>query len=341
MASEKVASEKEVKDTGVKEKVINIQDGESFLPEKKEKRTSYAYLFGKAFGEKLRTNKLFLISFLITLLFICLFGYRTLRNSKGSYPSFVDRIIPGEKEEKKDDESNVVVKEELDIRDYIGIYSRDVELSAKVVLSDSCEMSGYKYIYQIKRDKTINKFLYNDCLGTIKVWSDKLDYVTSGGTKYIGTNDVHFLFSGTSMKEVDGETYKLDDNINSVKENVLLNNIKIYLKDNNVVFINSNNLIIMKNSSVLLDYKTYNNEGGNLNKLVYRVDDNNYKFIVFKNKENVNCYENSSSEEEVYKIYSVTYDKDKQSFNEPKEVVSRIRKDRCTNWKEDLALLEE
>ena len=67
-----MASEKEKKDTGVKEKVVDIQDGESFLPEKKEKKTSSAYLFGKAFGEKLRTDKLFLLSFLITLLFILL-----------------------------------------------------------------------------------------------------------------------------------------------------------------------------------------------------------------------------------------------------------------------------
>jgi len=336
-----MASEKEVKDASIKEKVIDVQDGDSLLQNKKEKRVSSAYLFGKAFGEKLRTDKLFLLSFFVTLVFLCFLCYKTLRDSKSSYPGFINNIIPSKEETKKDDNSNVIVDETLDIRDYVGIYSRDVELASNVVLSDTCSFKDYKYIYQIKKDKTINKFLYNDCLGVIKVWSDKLDYVSSGGTKYIGTQSIHFLFSGTSMKEVDGDTYRLDENISTLKENVLINNLKVYIKDNNVVFMNSNKLIIMKNSSVLFDYNTLGNNGGNLNRLVYRIDENNYKFIVFSNKENMNCYDKDSSLDVVYKIYAITYDKEKQAFNDPKELVSRTHNDGCANWKDDLALLEE
>ncbi|MBQ4031265.1 MAG: hypothetical protein II625_05885, partial [Bacilli bacterium] len=66
-----------------------------------------------------------------------------------------------------------------------------------------------------------------------------------------------------------------------------------------------------------------------------------YKFIVFSNGENLNCYDNNTDDDLVYKIYSISYDKDKMSFSSPTELVSRNKSDGCTNWKADLELLKK
>ena len=65
-----MANEKRKSDTIVKEKVVKIQEAKDVLPKKKEKKENTAYLFGKAFGERLRTDKLFLLSFFITIVFL-------------------------------------------------------------------------------------------------------------------------------------------------------------------------------------------------------------------------------------------------------------------------------
>ncbi len=339
-----MASEKEKKVNNIKEKVIKIEDADRVLPKKNEKKTSNAYLFGKAFGERLRSDKLFLASFVITLSFLCFVSYRMLRDSESSYPGFVNRLINSESEEKQPSDDNkpaVVVDEELDISDKVGIYSREVSLGESISLSDSCVMESYKYIYQIKKDKTITKYLFNECLGVISIWSDKLDYITIGDVKYIGTSDYHFLFSGTSMREADGDTYKIDDSITSVREKNLVKNLNVDFVDNSVIFSNANNIILLRGNSVVFDLsKEYPNNGGNVEQRVYRLKKNYYKFMVFENGEELNCYEDNNSGDIVYKIYSLSYDEEKLTFKKPEELIARKKSDGCSNWKDDLGVLK-
>ena len=327
-----------------KEKVIKIEDAERVLPKKQEKKVSNAYLFGKAFGERLRTDKMFLISFLITLFFLSFIAYRGLRDSKSSYPGFVSKFINSDSDDKTTNDDNkpaVVVDEELDITDKVGLYSREITINESIRLSDSCSFESYKYIYQIKKDKTITKYLFNECLGVITIWSDKLDYITIGDTKYIGTEEYHFLFSGTSMKEADGDTYKMDDSITSIREKNYIKDLNVDFVDNSIIFTNNTNLILLRGNSVLFDLnKEYPSNGGNLDQSVYRLKDSYYKFIVFSNNEPLNCYEESESDELIYKIYSISYDKEKMSFKKPEEIVTRSRNDGCGFWKEDLKLLK-
>ena len=341
-----MASEKETKQEKIKEKVIKIEAAERVFPKKKDKKASNAYLFGKAFGERLRSDKLFFVSFLITLFFVAVFSYRLLKNSESSYPGFVNRFISNNEvsptSDDNDNKAPVVVDEELDVSDKVGIYSREVVLNEGIQLSDSCKIDSYKYIYQIKKDNSIGKYLYNDCLGTIAVWNDKLDYVTIGDTKYIGTNDIHFLFSGTSMREADGDTYKIDDSITSIKEKNNIKNLEVNFVDNNVVFVGLKNLIVMKGNSVLFNLnKEYSNNGGKLNKMVYQIDKTNYKFIVFDNGEEMNCSDEYTDDGLLYKIYSISYDKEKMIFNSAKEVLSRNKNEGCAHWEEDLELLRK
>ena len=339
-----MALEKGKKVDNIKEKVIKIEDADRVLPKKKEKKNSNAYLFGKAFGERLRSDKLFLISFIITLSFLCFVSYRMLRNSESSYPGLVNRLINSDSEEiqtSEDNKATVVIDEELDISDYVGIYSREINLSESISLSDSCVMESYKYIYQIKKDKSITKYLFNECLGIVSIWSDKLDYVTIGDVKYIGTSDYHFLFSGTSMREADGDTYKIDDSITSVREKNLIKNLNVDFVDNSVIFSNPNNIVLMRGNSIIFDLnKDYSNNGGNLDQRVYRLKKNYYKFIIFENGESVNCYENNNTDSVVYKIYSLSYDEEKTTFKNPEELIARKYSDGCSNWQDDLSVLK-
>ena len=340
-----MASEKETNDNVIKEKVVKIEDADKFIKANNhEKKTSNAYLFGKAFGERLRTDKMFLVSFFITLVFLCSVAYRMLKNSESDYPGIFNKLIKTEeKSTSSEDDSKVPVQvdEVLDISDKVGVYSREVALTDKVVLSDSCTIDTYKYVYQIKKDKTISKYLYNNCLGAIKVWDGKLDYVSIGDVKYIGTNDYHFLFSGTSMREVDGDTYKIDDDITSIREKNNIKNLEVSFIDNSVIFSSYTNIILMRGNSVLYNLNSeYKSSGGKVDRMVYHPNSDTYNFIVFSNNEALNCYDNNSGDDLVYKIYSMTYDKEKMEFATPNELASRNKSDGCENWKADLALLK-
>jgi len=341
-----MADKKDVKETNIKEKVVKIEQAEDVLSQKeKNGKKNNAYLFGKAFGERLRSDKLFLISFLITIVFVAIFSYKKLKDSESSYPNLINRLISNdEKQNNKDSANNnskVSVDEKLDISDYVGIYSREVELSEKLKLNDSCTLDRYKLIYQVKKDKSITKYLYNTCLGSIKIWDDKLNYVTSGDTKYIGTEQLHFLFSGTSMKEVDGETYRIDDEFVSVREKNKIDGLYTYFYDNSIIFKDSKNLILLRGNSILFNLNNeYPNSGGKLDKYVFKADGKMFKFIVFSNGEALNCYEKAVEEDKpLYKIYSITYNDATTSFDKPTELISRNVNDLCANWKDDYKVL--
>lgn len=324
-----------------KEKVIKIENGQNIAP-KETKKNSNAYNFGKAFGERLRTDKFFLLSFLITLVFLGYISYQRLKNSQGSYYNSIKQMFNEEETGKdKNSTSNVAVDEELNVSDYVGVYSREITLTESIKLSNSCTLDSYKVVYQVKKDRSINKYVFNECFGVFKIWNGKLEYVFSGGTKYIGTKDYHFLFSGTSMKEVDGESYKIDEDIASLKEKNKIKDSEVYFYDNSMVFMNKTNLILFRGNSVLYNLNnSYKNNGGKLDKYIYKVDDYKYNFIIFNNGEELNCYEDSSDEDLLYKIYEITYDKEKMNFTSPKELISRNKKDGCTNWEEDFKTLK-
>lgn len=334
-----MANKKEEK-IEVKEKVIKLEEGQNIIM-KPEKKRSTAYSFGKVFGERLRSDKLFLLSFLITLIFVGYLMYSKLKDSQSIYPGFMNSLMKSDEQEKDNTTSNVNVVEELNIADYVGVYSREVTLNEKIKLSNTCTLENYKVVYQIKKDKTINKFLFNDCLGVIKMWSDSLDYIINGGTKYIGTSNIHFLFSGTSMKEVDGETYKIDEDISSLKEKKSISDLTIDFYNNSVVFMTKTNLVLMRGNTVLFNLnRDYPNNGGDIERYVYKISDKDYRFIVFSNGEKLNCYKDSTEEVLLYRIYSITYDEESINFGTPKELVSRNKKDSCDYVEQDLKTLK-
>ena len=319
--------------------------------EEKKKKTFKNSSFGrflKDFFIKLSHEKLYLFSFILTIFFVGMFFNKFTSESEGFFQRLehykvnsdnkveptIDAGINGDKN------SDV-----LDVSSNVGVYSREISLPEAVEVADSCSISSYKVLYKINKDKSIYKYFYNDCIGTIRIWNDTLKYNITNSARYISANGINYLFSNTGIKEVDGETYRLDEELANIKENKILNGVQILFVDSNVLFVNDKRLLIIKGNSVVLDtMKDYKSNGGSLDRLVYNSKkENTYNFIVFTNEEALNCYENpdQSDDKKVYSIYSITYDKEKALFEKPQLLVERKVNEGCKNWNEDYKLLQQ
>ena len=128
--------------------------------EKKEKKKSVHSLFLSLVFKRMKEDKLYLLSFIVTIIFFVFFGLYNISESEGLYNSKKDKNeITSNKVESKD-EVKVPVDSgnELDIKDYIGIYSKEVILDVPLVINDKCSISSYKLAYQIIKDKSIRKY---------------------------------------------------------------------------------------------------------------------------------------------------------------------------------------
>lgn len=343
------------------QKLTQVQDeiNKELLKEKKEKekkqKSNVTYLFFRAFICKLKEDKIYFFSFLVTLVFLGLFSFHKLQETEGYYDKKKDtvssenNVTPSVDVDLNKTGANSSSADELDVSDYVGIYSREVVMSSPVVLSDTCSISSYKIIYQIKKDKTITKYLVNDCVGTLKIWSDTLRYVSNGGARYISSHSINYLFSATNMKEVDGETYKIDDEISTIKVNQKMQNVDITFYDSNIVFATNDDLFLVKGNTILYQLKEhYMNKGDQVEKFVYKSATKNvYKFIVFSDDDGKTCYTTSEIEDESftdgvsYKIYSIKYNSETGAFDTEKEIVSRMKSAGCDVYEEDLEVLKE
>ena len=305
-------------------------------PEKKERK--YKFHFLPVFWNGLKENKLYLLSFLITLGFIVFSSCDRVKDSEGFY-SF--KFNKEDVVDKKSDEgtTSATANDEVDVKNYIGVYSREVNLIDAIKVG-SCSLDSYKIVYQIRNDRTITKYFYNSCLGTIKIWSEELKYASSSGARYISANNIYFLFGNSGMKEVDGFTYKLDSSEN-MKENKKVKDVDLYFYDNNIVLLLNDNLVLVDGDTISYNLKDeYKSNGGNLDKLVYKMDDYTYKFIVFSSGDAKSCYDSSNDDSLNYTIYSITYDTDNKKFGNVKEIVSRKISDGCSLYKTDLKEFE-
>ena len=296
----------------------------------------------------MKEDKLYLLSFLITVAFFAVFSLYKVHDAEGLYNH--------KKEDTKTTENNVTptVKEDLtvddnlDVSDYVGIYSREVILDSPIVLSDTCSITTYKLVYQIKKDKSIAKYFMNDCLGTTLIWSDTLAYVSTGGARYISANDVNYLFSASNMKEVDGDAYKLDSDISSIKVNKKYKKVEISFDEDRIVLMSYDNLFLLHDNKIEFELNSeYPNNGGDLEQRVFKSEtDDTYNFVVFSNEEEKSCYSTSDIADAtfvdgtLYKMYSIKYDSDNNKFEKAKEIVSRDKSAGCDVLNDDLAALK-
>ncbi len=322
---------------------------EKVVQEEKKKKsihdTSFV-CFTKDFLKTLIHEKLFLLSFILTLFFLGLFFNDVTKGSEGYFQKIDEHFTKTDNtvEATVDVDLNKDNKD-MDVSSLIGIYSREVALNESIQVGDSCSISSYKLIYKISENKSIFKYLDSECLGTIRIWNDTLKYNTSNSARYISANGINYLFSNTGIKEVDGETYRLDDSISTIKEENKLNGAQISFIDNNIVIMSNKRLIILKGNNIVLDTnKDYVSNGGSIERKIFKSkSDTKYSFIVFNNAESLNCYQifEEENDNELYKIYSITYNAEKKSFDDVELKVERKINDGCSNWNEDYNLLQQ
>ncbi len=352
----------EIQDCATPEELREVQNeiNEELIKEKKEqekeKKNNPSYLFLTFFIKRLKEDKLYLFSFIITLVFLGIFSFKKLQSTDGYYDRKNDTkvndnaVVPTVNTDlNQDDKNNTQISDELDITDYIGIYSKEITMSSPVVINNTCSITSYKLVYQIKKDKSIIKYFMNDCAGTIKIWEDKLNYVSSGGARYISANNINYLFSSNNMKEVDGDTYKVDDEVNVIKINKKINDLNLYFLDSNVVLVTNTDLISIKGSSINYQLsQKYEVNRNVLDKIVYESSTKNqFKFIIFNKEETKTCYDSEElvgdefKDDLMYKIYLIKYDEETQTLSEEKEIISRNKTDGCEKYKDDLENLKE
>lgn len=341
--------------------IADIQDeiNKELLKSKKVKETkknqNATYLFFTFFIKRLKEDKLYLFSFLITIAFLSVFSVKKLQETEGYYDrkqgssnnESAIRPTVNSNINNSSEKNNNIITDELDIGDYIGIYSREVILNSPLVLSSTCSITDYKIVYQIKKDKTITKYLMNDCLGTIKMWSDTLRFVSSSGARYISANNLNFLFSTSNMKEVDGETYKIDDEVSVIKENKKEKNIETFFFDNSIVLMSNSDLVLLKGSNISYQLSSKYKLNNVIEQIVYKSSNKNqFNFIVFADEEGKTCYSEDEisnenfSDSENYKIYTIKYDTETELFGIEKEIISRKKSDGCENYNDDFEALK-
>ena len=267
-------------------------------------------LFDKVFFVKLREDKLYLLSFIITLVFVVISAILFLEHSEGI-------ITKRKNANMKKVIKNVVSNDLL-------VYKYKVELNREIKVG-TCDVSSYYFILQGKNNK-YDRYFMNDCLGT-KLLNKNITKVSIKGKELTYKNIA----------------YTKDDK--KVSETTTDIDIEVY--NDNVILMSDDNLVLLENGNIkYISSDLYNNDGGNLEKRFYKSNRNyTYNFIIYSNGIEENCPIIEAAEEKkedlVYTIYSVSYDINSNKFLDPLELVSRKNKDLCNHFNEDLELLKK
>ena len=278
----------------------------------------------------LKNDKLYFFAFIITIVFIFTSSFHKIRTVDYNKDKLENEVV-----------SEPVV-DTLSIQDYVGIYSRVVSLDDSVVINNLCEIDSYKIVYQIKKDSTINKYFYNSCIGSALISTEVLDYLYNGSSRFIGTENYSYQFGTNYLKEIDGYSYYIDEDLFSIKESLKVNDINLYFYGDNVLFLTNDDLILENDSKVVSVSSIYPSKGGDLNRRFYpSLNKYQFNFIVFNRDDNLSCTSEIESDEIAYKVYSIRFDVNSNNFLDAKEVVSRTKSDGCEFYQEDLKKLEE
>ncbi len=333
------------KDDNVNNNDVNVNKDVSITKFEKKK----TYLLFRAIIKRFKEDKLYFMSFVITVLFIAVFSLYKVYDAEGLYTHKKNNDEVTDTNVTPSVSPSVDVNETLDVTDYVGIYSREIILDNPVELSDTCTITSYSIVYQIKKDKSISKYFMNDCLGNYLMWKDELSYVSTGGARYISANNVNYLFSASNMKEVDGDAYKLNQDISSIKESKKYKNVDLVFDNNYLILMSYDNLYLINENKIDFELNNeYKNNGGSLKQRVYSSNEQGfYKFIVFSNDEKMNCYNNEIMDSvdfvdgNLYTIYTIKYDFTEHKFGDALKKVTRNKSDGCDNYDDDLSFLTE
>lgn len=274
--------------------------------EKKEKKPN-------AFIVKFKENKLYLISFIITM---CVFGYLIYYVMKNS-----DGIISKQsKDQLKIFEKINEAKKAND-----GYYSHSYTLNKKIDIG-TCSVDSYSYIYEV-REGVFTKYFSNSCLGVVKL-----------------SEESNIIIKDYSFS-VDDVTYNKDTSVTGLIES---NNssVNLYFYTNSIVLLSDTDLILISNNKVsYINSDKYKNNGGNLSKRYFESKNaDTFNFIVFYNGEDVACYDEvprAMDGEKLYEVYQIHYSNSLGMFEPPKLLIERTKGEYCINYEKDIEILKQ
>ncbi len=305
----------------------DVLDIKKILP----KRKSYKLLVISAFLQKLKEDKLYLICCIITIVSFFTFSLNKVKEAEGAFKNNV--VI-------NNGTVNETLEDKLDVSKYVGIYTKSYKLKNNIKYDSSCEISSYDLVYEIKSDNTINRYIVNECFGTVLINSDTLGYVKGENTRNIGTKSLIYVFKDDKLTELDGLTYTKNNKYELSTEVKDINS-------SNLIFINSKFILHNPNELYLVngkDIETNIVTSKILAKSIFRVGNSfNFKYIVYSEGETEVCYEPyhiaevGFEDKESYKIYSLEFDQENLSFKESALLKTRKRSDGCSQLNDDLA----
>ena len=270
--------------------------------------------YTNVFLKKLYENKLYLISFIITILVLGYGIFVGLKNSDGM-------ITKKNKQQLKIIEDWNKAKSSND-----GYYSHKVTLNEKIEIG-TCTVDSYDYIYEV-RDGVFTKYFSNNCLGVVKLGEDR----------NIIIDNFRFV--------VNSYTYDKDTSITSLIESTN-SSVTLLFYSNSIVLLSDDNLILFNNNIVsYVSNKKFINEGGNLSKRYYESsrDKDSFNYIVFYNGEELPCYDSidkAHADDKLYDIYQIHFNSYFDKFDEPKLLIKRTKGDYCLNYEDDIKVLKQ
>ena len=270
--------------------------------------------YSNAFFKKLYENKLYLISFIITIFVL---GYGAFMGLKSS-----DGLIT------KRNKKQLLIIEQLEKAKSAndGYYSHNVTLNEKIDIG-TCSVDSYDIIYEVK-EGVFTKYFSNTCLGVVKLGEEQNITVKN--------------FSFT----VNNYTYDKDTNVTSLIESSN-SSVNLYFYPNSIILLSDDNLILLNNNKVsYVSNKKYKNNGGNLSKRYYESskEKDTFNYIVFYNGEEVACYDDvdkANDGDKLYEIYQIRFNTAFDKFDDPKLLISRTKGEYCINYENDIGILKQ
>lgn len=295
------------------------------------KRKSYKVLILSSFIQRLKEDKLYLLCFIITVFAFSVFSSTRVKEGEGAFTKNEDKVVE-RNETNKVDSSNL-----FDVSGFVGVYVKSYKLDKKIKYGESCEVSGYDFVYEVKSDNSIMRYIVNECFGTVLLNSDMLGYVNSGNVRNIGSKRAIYVFNNNKLIEIDGLTYVKDDKykFDSNKTNLINTGLTFY--GDKFIVLNNNELYLIngKNVEYELVPKTL------LAKSIYKTNNNTYKYFVYKDEETEVCYEDIQivevgfEDKDIYSIYSLEFDEVNLTFKDSMLEYTRKRSDTCQILNDD------
>ena len=143
-----------------------------------------------------------------SILAFTVFSTSKVKDADGAFTKKDDNVVVNNNSTSKEEQKDT---SKLDVSDFVGVYVKSYTLDNSIKYNDTCEVSKYDFVYEVKKDNSILRYIVNECFGKVLLSSDKLEYIGTGNSRNIGSKRAIYVFNGNKLSEVDGLTYVKND----------------------------------------------------------------------------------------------------------------------------------